>query len=164
MQSTIVKKNLKKKKYISITDSDYVDHNNLWKIQKMGVPGHFTCLLRNPYVGQEGILRTLYKVTDWFKIGKGVWQGYILSPCLFNLFRDKIMWNTRLNESQAGIKIAERNVNNLRYTDDTTLMTESKEELKSLLMKVKQESKKTGIKLNIQKMKFMASYPSLHGK
>ena len=141
-----------------------MDHNNLWKIQKMGVPGHFTCLLRNPYVGQEGILRTLYKVTDWFKIGKGVWQGYILSPCLFNLFRDKIMWNTRLNESQAGIKIAERNVNNLRYTDDTTLMAESKEELKSLLMKVKQESKKTGIKLNIQKMKFMASYPSLHGK
>ena len=115
-------------------------------------------------MGQEATLRTLYRTTDWFKTGKGIFQGCILSPCLFNLYAVYIMRNAGLEEAQAGIKIAERNINNLRYTDDTTLMSESEEELKSLLIKVKQESKKTGIKLNIQKMKFMASYPSLHGK
>ena len=117
---------------------DCVDHNKLWKILKeMGIPDHVTCLLRNLYVGQEAEVRTGNGTTDWFQIGKGVCQGCILSPCLFNLYAEYIMRNVGLDESQAGIKIAGRNINNLRYADDTTLMAESEEELKSLLMKVK---------------------------
>ena len=138
---------------------DCVDHNKLWKILKeMGIPDHLTCLLRNPYAGQEATVRTGHGITDWFQIGKGVRQGCILSPCLFNLCAEYIMRNTGLDEAQAGIKIAGRNINNLRYADDITLMAES-EELKSLLMKVKEESGKVGLKLNIQKTKIMASGP-----
>ena len=125
----------------------------------MGIPEHLTCLLRNLYVGQEATVRTGHGTTDWFQIGKGVHQGYILSPCLFNLFAVYIMRNTGLDEAQAGIKIAGRNINNLRYGDDITLMAESEEELKSLLMKVKEESEKVGLKLNIQKTKVMAYGP-----
>ena len=137
-----------------------MDHNKLWKILKeMGIPEHLTCLLRNLYVGQEATVRTGHGTTDWFQIRKGVRQGCILSPCLFNLYAEYLMWNARLDEAQAGIKISGRNTNNLRYADDTTLMAENKEELKSLLMKVKEESKKTGLKLNIQKGKIMASSP-----
>ena len=117
---------------------DCVDHSKLWKILKeMGIPYHLTCLLRNLYAGQEATVRTGHGTTDWFQIGKGVQQGCILSPCLFNVYAEYIMRNTGLEKSQAGIKIAERNINNLRYADDTTLMAESKEELKSLLMTVK---------------------------
>ncbi len=129
---------------------DCVDHNKLWKILKeMGIPDHLTCLLRNLYAGQEATVRTGHGTTDWFQIGKGVRQGCILSPCLFNLYAEYIMRNAGLEETQAGIKIAGRNINNLRYADDTTLMAESEEELKSLLMKVKEESEKVGLKLNI---------------
>ena len=117
------------------------------------------CLLRNLYAGQEATVRTGHGTTDWFQIGKGVRQSCILSPCLFNFYAEYIMRNAGLEETQAGIKIAGRNINNLRYTDDTTLMAESEEELKSLLMKVKEESEKVGLKLNIQKMKMMASGP-----
>ena len=132
-----------------------------WKILKeMGILDHLTCLLRYLYAGQEAIVRTGHVTTDWFQIGKGVCQGCILSPCLFNFYAEYIMRNARLEEAQAGIKIARRNLNNLRYTDDTTLMAESEEELKSLLMKVKEDSEKIGLKLNIQKTKT----PSLHGK
>ena len=139
---------------------DYVDHNKLWKIlQEKGIPDHLTCLLRNLYAGQEATVRTGYGATDWFQIGKGVHQGCMLSPCLFNLYAECIMRNAGLEEAQAGIKIAVRNINNLRYADDTTLMAESEEELKSLLMKVKKESEKVGLKLNIQKTKTMASGP-----
>ena len=139
---------------------DCVDHNKLWKILKeMGIPDHLTCLLRNLYAGQEATVRTGHGTTDWFQIGKGVRQGCILSPCLFNFYAEYIMRNTGLEEAQAGIKIAGRNINNLRYADDTTLMAESDEELKSLLMKVKEESEKVGLKLNIQKTKIMASGP-----
>ena len=135
---------------------DCVDHNKLWKILKeMGIPDHLTCLLRNLYAGQEATFRTGHGTTDWFQIGKGVLQGYILSPCLFNFYAEYIMRNARLEEAQAGIKIAARNINNLSYADDTTLMAESEEELKSLLMKMKEESEKVGIKLNIQKTKIM---------
>ena len=131
---------------------DCVDHNKLWKIlQEMGIPDYLTCLLRNLYVGQEATVRTGLGTTDWFPIGKGVCQGCILSPCLFNLYAEYIMRNARLEEAQARIKIAERNINNLRYADDTTLMAESEEKLKSLLMKVKEDSEKVGLKLNIQK-------------
>ena len=138
--------------------SDSVDYNKLWKIlQEMGIPHHLTCILRNLYAGQKATARTGHG-TDWFQIGKGVRQGYVLSPCLFNLYAQYIMWNAGLDEAQAGIKIAKRNINNLRYVDDTTLMTES-EELKSFLMKVKEESGKVGLKLNIQKTKIMASSP-----
>ena len=138
---------------------DCVDHNKLWKILKeMGIPDHLTCLLRNLYAGQEATVRTGHGTTDWFQIGKGVRQGCIFSPCLFNLYAEYIMRNAGLEESQAGIKIAGRNINNLRYADNTTLMAES-EELKSLLMKVKEESEKVGLKLNIQKTKIMASSP-----
>jgi len=123
--------------------SDCVDHNKLWKILKeMGIPDHLTCLLRNLHAGQEASVRTGHGTTDWFQIGKGVCPGCILSPCLFNLYAEYIMWNASLNEAQAGIKIARRNINNLRYADDTTLMAESEEELKSLLKKVKEESEK----------------------
>ena len=135
-----------------------VDHNKLWKILKeMGIPDHLTCLLRNLYAGQEATVRTRHGTTDWFQIWKGVHQGCILSPCLFNLYAEYIMWNAELNEGQAGIKIAGRNINNLRYADNTPHMAGSKEELKSLLIKVKEESEKVGLKLNIQKTKIMAS-------
>ena len=127
----------------------------------MGKTDHLTCLLRNLYAGQEETVRTGRGTTDWFQIGKGVCQGCILSPCLFNLYSEYITRNARLDEAQAGIKIAGRNVNNLRYADDTTLMAESqvKEEPKSILMKVKEESEKVGLKLSIQKTKIMASGP-----
>ena len=135
-------------------------NNKLWKILKeMRIPDHLTCLLRNLYADQEATVRTGHGRTDWFQIGKGVCQGCILSPCLFNLDAEYIMRNAGLDEAQAGIKIARRNINNLRYADDTTLMAESEEELKSLLMKVKVESEKTGLKLNIQKTKIMAFGP-----
>ena len=131
---------------------DCVDHHKLWEILKeMGIPAHLTCFLRNLYAGQEATVRTGHGTTDWFQIGKGVRQGCILSPCLFNLHAEYIMRNARLDKAQAGIKIARRNINNLRYADDTTLMAES-EELKSLLMKVKKECEKAGLKLNIQKI------------
>ena len=139
---------------------DCVDHNKLWKILKeMGIPDHLICLLRNVYAGQEATVRTGHGTTDWFQIGKGVHQGCILPPCLFNLYAEYIMQNAGLDEAQAGIKIAGENINNLRYADDTTLMAESEEELKILLMKVKEESEKVGLKLNIQKTKIMASGP-----
>ena len=124
----------------------------------MGIPDHLTCLLRNLYAGQEATVRIGHGTTDWFQTGKGVRQGCILSPCLFSLYADYIMRNARLDEAQAGIKIAERSINNLRYADDTTLMAES-EELKSLLMKVKEEIEKADLKLNIQKTKVMATGP-----
>ena len=125
----------------------------------MGIQDHLTYLLRNLDAGQEATVRTLHRTTDWFQIGKGVRQGYILSPCLFNVYAEYIRWNAGLEEAQAGIKIAERNINNCRYADDTTLMAESKEELKSLLMKVKEESEKAGLKFNIQKTQITASGP-----
>ena len=139
---------------------DCMDHNKLWKIlQEMGIPDYLTCLLRNLYARQEATVRTGQGTTDWFQIGKGVHQGCILPPCLFNLNAEYIMQNARLDEAQTGIKIARRNINNLRYAIDTTLMAESEEELKNFLMKVKEESEKTGLKLNIKKMKIMASGP-----
>ena len=125
----------------------------------MGIPDHLSCLLRNLYAGQEATVRTRHGTTDWFQIGKGVRQGFILSPCLFNLYAEYIVRNTGLNEAQARIKIPRKNINNLRYANDITLMAESEEELKSLLMKVKEESEKVGLKLNIQKTKIMASGP-----
>ena len=138
---------------------DCVDHNKLWEILKeMGISDHLTCLLRNLYAGQEATVRTGHRTTDWFQNGKGVRQGCVLSPYLFNLYAEYIMRNTGLDEVQAGIKISRRNINNLRFADDTTPMTES-EELKNLLMKVKEESEKVGLKLNIQKTKIMASGP-----
>ena len=132
-----------------------------WKILKeMGIPDHLTCLLRNLYAGQKATVRTGHGTTDWFQIGKGLRQGCILSPCLFNLS----VRNAGLEEAQAGIKIAGRNINNLRYADDITLMAENKAELRSLLIKLKEESENVGLMLNIQKMKIMAPVPSLHGK
>ena len=125
----------------------------------MGIPDHLTCLLRNLYAGQEATVRTGHGTTDYFQIGKGVRQGCILSPCLFNFYAENIMRNAGLEEAQVGIKIAGRNLNNLRYADDTTFMAEREEELKSLLMKVKEESEKVGLKLIIQKTKIMASGP-----
>ena len=125
----------------------------------MGIPDHLTCLLRNLYADQEATVRTGHGITDWFQIGKGVRQGCILSPCLFNLYAEYFMRNAGLEEAQAGIKITRKNINNLRYADDTTLMAESEEELKNLLMKVKVESEKVGLKLNIQKRKIMSSGP-----
>ena len=137
-----------------------MDHNKLWKILKeMGIPDHLTYLLRNLHAGQEATVRTGRGTTDWFQIGKGVCQGCILSPCLFNFYAEYIMRNAGLEEVQAGIKIAGRNTNNFRYEYDTILMAESEEELKSLLMKVKEESEKVGLKLNIQRTKIMASGP-----
>ena len=149
--------------YFCLTDYakafDCVVHTKLWTILKeMGITDHQTCLLRNLYAGQEATVRTGHLTTDWFQIGKGVRQGCMLSPCLFNLHAEYIMRNAGLDEAQAGIKIAGRNINNLRYADDTTFMSES-EELKNLLMKVKEESEKVGLKLNIQKTKIMASGP-----
>ena len=126
---------------------DCVDHNKLWKIlQEMGIPDHLTCLLRNLYAGQEVTVRTGQGTTDWFQVGKGGNQGCILSPCLFNLYAEYILRNAGLDEAQPGIKIARRNINNLRYADDTTLMSESEEELKNLLMKVKEETEKGWLK------------------
>ena len=125
----------------------------------MGIPDHLTCLLRNWYAGQEATVRIGHGTTDWFQTRKGVCQGYILSPCLFNLYTEYITWHARLDETQAGIKIAGRNINNLSYADDTTLMAESEEELKGLLMKVKEDSEKVGLKLNIQKTKIMTLSP-----
>ena len=139
---------------------DCVDHNKLWKILKeMEIPDHLTCLLRNLYAGQEATVRSGHRTTDWFQIRKGVCQSCILSPCLFNLYAEYIMRNVGLDEAQAGIKIAGKNINNLKYANDTTLTAESKEELKTLLMKVKEESEKVGLKLNIQITKIMASGP-----
>ena len=136
-----------------------------WEIlQEMGISDHLICLLRNVYAGQEATVRTGHGTTDWFQIGKGLCQGCKFSPCLFNLYAEYIMRNTGLEEAQAGIKVTRRNINHLRYADDTTLMAESEEELKSLLMKVKGESEKVGLKFNIQKTKIMASIPSFHGK
>ena len=136
-----------------------MDYNKLWKILKeMGIPDHLTRLLRNLYASQEATVRTGHGTTDWFQIRKEVHQGCILSPCLFNVYAEYIMQNARLDEAQAGIKTARRNINNLKYADDTTLMAES-EELKSLLMKMKDESEKFGLKLNIQKTKVMAPGP-----
>ena len=130
----------------------------------MGIPDHLTCLLRNLYVSQEATVRTGHGTTDWYQIGKRVRQGCILSPCLFNLYVEYIMKNAGLEEAQAGIKIAGRNINNLRYADDTTLMAESEEELKSLLMKVKEESENFGLKLTLRKQISWHLVPSLHGK
>ena len=139
---------------------DWVDHNKLWKsLKELGIPDRLTCLLRHLYAAQEATVRTGHGTTDWFHIGKGVRQGCILSPCLFNLYAEYIMRNAGLEEAQAGIKVAGKNINNLRYADDTTLMAESEEELKSLMMKVKEESEKVGLKLNIQKTQIMASDP-----
>ena len=132
--------------------------------KEMGIPDHLTYLLRNLYAGQEATVRTGHETTDWFQIGKGVRQGCIFSPCLFNIYEECIMRNIGLDEEQAGIKIVGRNINNLRYADDTTLMTENEEELKNLLMKVKEESEKVGLKLNIQKLKSWQPVPSLHSK
>ena len=132
----------------------------------MGIPGHLTCILRNLYACQETTVRTRHETTDWFQIGKGVRQGCVLSPCLFNFYAEYIMQNARLSEAQAGIKIARRNTNNFRYAADTTFMAESKEELNILLMKVKEESEKVGLKLNIQKTKsltFSIVSPSSRG-
>ena len=125
----------------------------------MVIPDHLTCPLRNLYAGQEATVRTGHGTTDWFQIGEGACQGCMLSPCLFNLHEEYVMRNARLDEAQAGIKIAGRNINNLRYADDTTIMAESKEELKSLLITVKEECEKVGLKLNIQKTKIMAAGP-----
>ena len=130
----------------------------------MGIPDHPTCLSRNLYAGQETTVRTEYRTRDWFQTGKVIHQGCVLSPCLFNFYAEYIMRNAGLGEAQAGIRIDGRNINNIRYADDTTHMTESKEELKSLLMKVKEESEKAGLKLNIQKTKTWHPVPSLHGK
>ena len=131
-----------------------VDHN---KLKEIGIPDHLTFLLRNLYAGQEATVRTGHGITDWFQIGKGVRQGCVLAPCLFNFYAEDIMRNTGLEEAQAGIKIARRNISNLRYADDTTLRAESEEELKSLLMKVKEESEEFGLRFNIQKTKIVAS-------
>ena len=134
-----------------------MDHNELWKIlQEMGIPDHLTCLLRNLYAGQEATVRTRHETMDWFKTGKGIHQGCILSPA-YLAYMQSITQNEWLDEAQAGIKIAGRNIGNLSYADDTTLMAESEEELKNLLMKVKEETEKVGLKLNIQKAKIMAS-------
>ena len=144
---------------------DHVDHNKLWKIlNEMGIPDHLPCLLRNLYAGQEAPVRPGHGTTDWFQIGKGVCQGCILSPCLFIFYAEYIMKNAGLEEAQAGIQIAGRNINNLRYADDTTLTAESEEELKSLLMKVQVESGKVGLKLNIRKRRSWHLVPSLYGK
>jgi len=136
-----------------------VDHNKLWEILKeMGIPDHLTCLRRNLYAGQEATVRSRHGAVDWLQIGKGVCQGCILSPCLFNLYAEYILRNSGLDEAQAGIKTAGSNINNLRYANDTTLMAESEEELKSLLIKVKEKSEKVGLKLNIQRTKIWSHH------
>ena len=137
-----------------------MDHNKPWKtLKEMGIPGDLTCFLRNLYAGQEATVRTLYGTTDWFRIEKGVQQGCLLSPCLLNLYAEHIMRNEELDELQAGIKIGGRNINNLRYTDDTTLKAESKEELKNLLMRVKEETEKVSLNPNTKKTKITAPGP-----
>ena len=142
-----------------------MDHSKLRKsLQDMGIPDHLICLLRNLYAGQEATVRTGHGPTDWFQIGKGICQGCILSPYLFNLHAEYIMQNAGLDKAQSGIKTVGRNVNNLRYADDTTFTAESEEELKSLLMNVKEKSEKAGLKLNIQKLRLWHLVPSLHGK
>ena len=129
-----------------------MDHHKVWKsLQEIGIPNHLTCLLRNMYAGQEATVRTGHEAMDWFQIRKGVHQGCVLSPCLLNLYAEYTMQNAKLDEAQAGIKTSRRNINNLRFTDDTTLMAEKEEDLKSLLMKVKENSEKVGLKLSIQK-------------
>ena len=144
---------------------DCVDHNKMWKIlQEVGIPDHLTCLLRNLYSGQEATARNRHGTTDWFQIGQGVHQGCISSSCLFNLYAEYIMRNAGLNEAQARIKNARRNINNLRYADEPPLWQKVEEELKSLLMKVKEESEKANLKLNIQKLRSWHLVPSLHGK
>ena len=155
-----MKKKMLMKKNDYTKPFDCVDHNKLWKVLKeMEIPEHLTCLLRNLYAGQEATVRTGHGRIDRFQKGKGVRQGCILSPCLFNLYAEYIMRNARLVEAQAGIKIAKKNISNLRYADDTTLMAASEKELKSLLMNVKEESEKVSLKLNIQKIKITASSP-----
>ena len=140
---------------------DHVDHNKLWKaLKEMAIPEYLTCLLRNLYVGQEASVRNLYEAIDWFKIEKEVWQGCLLSPCLFNLYAEHIMRNAGLDELQAGIKIGGRNINNLRYEDNATLMAKSEEELKSFLMRWKEESESASLALSIQKTKIMAFAPT----
>ena len=142
-----------------------MDHNKLWQIlQELGISDHLTCLLRNVYAGQEATVRTGHGKTDWFQIGKGVHQGCILSPCLFNLYAEYIVQNARLDEAKAGSKIAGRNINNLRYADDTTLMAQSEEELKSFLMKVKEENEKLASNSTFRKLRSWHLVPSLHGK
>ena len=144
---------------------DCVDHNKLWKILKeMGMPDLLTCLLRHLYAGQEATVRTGHATADWFQIGKGVHQGCILSPCLFNFYAEYIMRHTGLEEAQAGIKSVGRNINNLRYADDTILMAESEEEIKGLLMKVKEESERVGLKSTFRKRRSWHPVPSLHGR
>ena len=138
-----------------------MDHNN---IKEMGIPDHLTCLLRNLYAGQEARVRTRHGTMDWFQTGKGICQGCTLSLYLFNLYAEYIMRNARLDKAQAGIKIARRNINNLRYADDTTFVAESKEELKSLLMKVKEESEKAGLNSTFKNLRSWHPVPSLHGK
>ena len=137
---------------------------NCGKFLEMGIPDHLTCLLRNLYASQDTTVKTRHGTMDWFKIGKGVHQDCISSPCLFNLYAKYIMWNIRLDEAQTGIKIARRNINNLRYAGDTTLMAESKEELKSLLMVVKDKSRKSGLNSTFRKLRSQHSVPSLHSK
>ena len=157
-----IKQESSRKTYISalLTMPKPLASPKLWEILKeMGMPDHLTCLLRNLYAGQKATVRTGHGPTDWFQLGKGVHQGCILSPCLFNFYAEYLMRNTGLIEAQAGLKIAGRNSNNLESADDTTLRAESEEELKSLLMKVKEESENVGLKLNIQKTKIMASSP-----
>ena len=142
-----------------------MDHSKLWKaLKEKGIPDHRTCLLRNQCVGQEATVKTLYGTTDWFKIEKGVLQGYLLSPCLFNLYAEHILRNARLDELQVGIKIGGRNINNFRYVDITTLLAESKEALKSLLMRVKEQSERAGLKLNTKKLRSWHLAPLLQGK
>ena len=136
-----------------------MDHKLQKILQEMGLSDHLTCILRNLYAGQEATVRTGHGTTDWFQIGKGVGQCCIMSPCLFNLYAEDIIQNARLDEAQAGIKISGRNINNLKYAGDITLMAESEEALRSLLIKVKEDSEKVGLKLNIQKTKIMASSP-----
>ena len=152
------------RKSICFTDHmkafDSMDHNKLWKtLKEMGIPDYLTWPPRNLYTGKEATVRPRHRTKDWLQIGKGVWQGCLSSPCLFNLHAEYILWNAGLDEVQAGIKISRRNINNLTYADDNTLKAESKEELKSLLMKVQEESKNIGLILNTQKTKIMASSP-----
>ena len=157
-QSNVSAFNMLPRLVMAFLPFDCVDHNKLWKILKeMGIPDHLTCFLRNLYAGQEATVRPGHGKTDWFQTGKAVCQVCILSPCLFNLYAEYIMRNAGLEEVQVRIKIARRNINNLRYADDTILMAESEEGLKSLLTKVKEESEKVGLKLSIQKTKIMAS-------
>ena len=164
IESLKKQENSRKKIYFCFIDYvktfDCVDHNKLWKIlQEMRTPDHLTCLLRNLYAGQEASGRTVHGTTELFQIRKGVCKGCVLSPCLFNVYAGYIMRNARLDEAQARIKIAGRNIDKFRYRDDTTLMEESKEELKKLSMNVKEASEKVGLKLNIQKIKIMTSSP-----